>query len=531
MWLAAASLAGLVNAGCAGGSGTDDTGASAGGDMVTPEAMGADPTQPAGEQSSVAQLVNDLGHFELAPVAAPTPVGEPQVQGACTVTEKTATEHYRDMLSFDPTGPNLFLGNVVQGELAGRGVLQPLNVPLASLGFSVDGGTHFSGVGTVSAASKGNYITELTRVLEENAGAAVSAVLHYDKAFVHSESFLGLAAGVSADYLGLAEVSANFDWANETVRSRLFVTFEQPFFTASVDQKSKQAASDFFGSSVTPAQLAAEASGIPPVYVQSITYGRRVYLMIESTESTETLDAALEATSKLPSLSGSIESSYQQALNSAETRMRVIVQGGGAAAGASAVDGYEGLKQFVHAGAEFTAENPGVPISYQLAYLDNAVAEYASSATYVERDCVPGACESDDETSVGTDKSDCDEDLSFFEGSLGRGDVDSFAYHGVDDGFCVQQAQVALELRGAGSATDVELCVHPVCDDGSEGRLACEGDSEFFAGACCNPAGSEPVVPFDITCDSGNHSATLELEVTARDELIECVEYQILYRF
>jgi hypothetical protein len=138
---------------------------------------------------------------------------------------------------------------------------------------------------------------------------------------------------------------------------------------------------------------------------------------------------------------------------------------------------------------------------------------------------------SPEEAYVGTEKNDCDEDRSFFEGSLDPSDTDMFEYSGVDDGLCAQQANVELQVDGGGSAAAFKLCVYPSCAGDLEGTLDCQGDSEFFGGGCCNLEGAEPVVPFDITCASGVHDSTIRVEVTPRSGLVECTDYQVLYRF
>lgn len=486
------------------------------------------------DTSALVQVITSLGHLEV-PEEENLPE-EPVVEGACTKTEKSTTKHYQELLTFDPKGPNLFLGNVINGRDAGVGKLSPLNVSLAPLVFSIDGGTHFPGIGSVENLAKGDYGVELTRIINANAGAVVPSDIVYTAESVHSQEHLALVVGVSVDFLGLADLEDNFQWTNDTKRSRFLAVFTQRFFTASVDVKSKTTPANFFGSGVTADDVSEAAGSVPPVYIQSITYGRRAYIMLESDESREVVKNALDASHRA-GWEASIDSEYSTVLEKAN--VKVIVLGGNSTSGAATIDGYESFTRFIKESADFSASNPGVPVGYTVAYLDNTEAEYASSATYTELDCVAGACDVDDnqgsldETHLQAPKSDCDEDSSFFEGSLGPTDVDAFSYKGTHGTSlllpCIQQAHVELERKDMQAASDFEVCVQPTCDDGGDGVLDCKGDSEFYAGSCCNLLGDEPVIPFGIDCDSPG--ATVKVEIKPRDTLKQCVEYQVLYRF
>src|SRR5690606_1570145 len=94
-------LLGVGGLGCSSGEGGDP-----GFDPTSDDPSSLDGDQNNG--SRIAEVVNDLGHLELAPEN--TTEEAPIIDGSCTYTERSVTEHYKDLLAFDPTGANVFLG-------------------------------------------------------------------------------------------------------------------------------------------------------------------------------------------------------------------------------------------------------------------------------------------------------------------------------------------------------------------------------------------------------------------------------------
>jgi hypothetical protein len=123
------------------------------------------------------------------------------------------------------------------------------------------------------------------------------------------------------------------------------------------------------------------------MYVQSITYGRRVIFSVETSESLQSIEAALAATyNGAATVDVDVAVEHQEVLEHA--KIRAFVYGGSGADATSVINGYEGLKGYIRRGGDYTKESPGAPIAYKLAYLDNAVTKFAFTSEYAERDCV-----------------------------------------------------------------------------------------------------------------------------------------------
>ena len=71
------------------------------------------------------------------------------------------------------------------------------------------------------------------------------------------------------------------------------------------------------------------------------------------------------------------------------SKISALVLGGSGAAAAKAVFGVEGLGEYITSGGNYSADSPGAPIAYRLAYLDNTPTRFAFTSEYSEKVCGP----------------------------------------------------------------------------------------------------------------------------------------------
>ena len=108
-----------------------------------------------------------------------------------------------------------------------------------------------------------------------------------------------------------------------------------------------------------------------PVYVSSVTYGRMGIIVIESNYSYSDVNASFsKITRKLFKNSQEVFTSQdQQIIDNSEIQIYLI--GGNGANDAQAINGYAAFVNYVSGGGEFSAGDPGVPISFTLRYLSD----------------------------------------------------------------------------------------------------------------------------------------------------------------
>lgn len=347
--------------------------------------------------NDVNAFVRGLGHLGVAESQPKTPVGcdasqqkcpadGQEGQQFCSYTHYSQTEQLDRFVALQPNSATLWPGAVVQGEDAEHGVLTPIAAPLAPVVFSVSL-ENIAGnpVGVMPHPSLSSFRQERNRILSSDVTGATAASIDFDVTEVYSESQLSLALGAHVSWPGGGSIAGSFDFDSSEKKTKIVVNFTQAYYTIDVDTKT--APRDFFQQHVTVPELRRDMGpGNPPVYVQSITYGRRVIFSIETDESAESMAAALAATyAGAVSAGVEISGSYQKMLQ--EARIQAFVLGGSAVDATGLIDGFEGLLDYIRQGGDYSKDSPGAPIGYKLAYLDNAVTKLAFTTEYADRKC------------------------------------------------------------------------------------------------------------------------------------------------
>ena len=105
------------------------------------------------------------------------------------------------------------------------------------------------------------------------------------------------ALGAGITWPGGPEIAGSFDFSKSSKKTKILVNFTQAYYTIDIDAPTSP--KDFFDPAVTVEDLKPFCGpDNPPLYIQSITFGRRVIFAVESNESATDIKAALEATYK-----------------------------------------------------------------------------------------------------------------------------------------------------------------------------------------------------------------------------------------
>lgn len=165
-------------------------------------------------------------------------------------------------------------------------------------------------------------------------------------------------------------------------KKQIFIlTFKQIFYTVSVDAPEQPGA--FFADDETWENLTANgvSDDVPPVYVANVAYGRTIYVAMQTTNMSSSIDVKLKAALEDNKLNGDIlaDSSFS------DTEYSAIVLGGDAEAHIPVVTKNFGqIEKLITENSLFSEKNQGVPVSYTAAFLkENAIAVIKSSAEYV----------------------------------------------------------------------------------------------------------------------------------------------------
>lgn len=364
----------------AGNEGTDD-GTSA---ATTGEAADDD-------ADAIDAYILGLGHLGLPPEQPPMLIECDPADDACLedtaqciYTHYETTEHFAEFVAFSPNSAVLWPGSIVRGQDASHGLLTAITLPRAPLTFSLSLETLVaSPVGHMAEPSLSAFREARNEILAAGVAGNTPAALSFELSQMFSEQQLSLAIDTDLSWPGGSSVSAMFNFNKESTSNKILVDFRQAYYTIDVDVPA--APSDLFAPEVTLDEVQKfMAVDSPPMYVQSMTLGRRALFSIETQRDVKEVNAAFEAAVKAV-VDGTliVENEHKQVLES--LTMKVFVLGG--ANGVQAVTGFDGLMAYILEGSNYSAQSPGAPLAYTLAYLDNTGTKFAYTTDFAEAIC------------------------------------------------------------------------------------------------------------------------------------------------
>ena len=204
---------------------------------------------------------------------------------------------------------------------------------------------------------------------------------------VYSEEQLSLAIGTTANIGKRANIEAGFNFDKSSTKSHVLVKLIQVYYTVDMDEPPTIA--DFFDPSVSADDIKTALNGCTiPVYVSSVKYGRVTYFSVESSESAQTIKAALEAQYNAAIWNATLKTEFEQTLKSKETTISGTVVGGSGEQAAKAISGLDGMLEYIKSGGNFSKESPAAPIAFTLKSLKERNIFSVSNATkYTIRNC------------------------------------------------------------------------------------------------------------------------------------------------
>ncbi|MBX7078269.1 MAG: thiol-activated cytolysin family protein [Nannocystaceae bacterium] len=347
--------------------------------------------QPAGDADALDAYILGLGQLTIDPIADEHPIACPGVCAMWQEGEQTCTEgylaqtvHFDTFIALQPNSPALWPGSIVRGGEVAAGFLAPVGLSRAPAIFSVSlenlGG---SPVGMMEQPSLSSFREIRNQILAQGTTGATPAQISYDIETIKSSSQLDVSVGAGVDWTGVIDLDSLFQWGDSGLENKYLFDFTQTYYTVDLDTPLRP--SGLFDASTTVDDAAIYmGEGNPPMYVQSISYGRRVLFGLETNESLEKVTAAVDA-AVATVLDVDVDVADMDALTG--SKITATVLGGDGDGAVKTVLGIEQLLEYITAGGNYSAESPGVPIAYKLAYLDNAPARLAVTMEYPEVTC------------------------------------------------------------------------------------------------------------------------------------------------
>lgn len=359
------------------------------------------------ESQAIDEYVDELGKLEVQdPISETNEIQpeQPSVSPAgtsllCSVQETREIRLFEDFASQGGVAKRIYPGAMLDGNSVKNGVFSEIPLPKKPLTVSIDLPQQ-----TTSAVMEDPSLSSFLDARQELVFAGIAErpegtvvppkFVSVDRLATSNEDQLSLELGfdVSAGVVTNVDVAGQFNFNDTNKRSRYLLRIVNELYTVAVDKPSS--ASDFLADSVSLSDIQdAFKNGNPPVYVDTITYGRVIYIGVESSFSATELDAALQVAVDGAALDAELEFGVSASEILQETTVRTVglglAQGDQVDLGSiEGLDDLEAINRIATREASVNGQFFGEPVSFTLTYLtDNTQTISSVEGTYTEENC------------------------------------------------------------------------------------------------------------------------------------------------
>ncbi|MFN8436749.1 MAG: thiol-activated cytolysin family protein [Cytophagales bacterium] len=336
----------------------------------------------------------------LTPVNSPTPILSPQASADsivnwnstdgtyCKSVKYKLGPNYNEGFLLNPTSDVIFPGAIIDGNSIYDGSYRLISLPRTGGVITSDN----QGLTTASAKVDETTKAEVQQAIldiNSNLKASSGANFQFLVQDIYSSQQLDMHLGFTVSSPSEKnKVTGGFNFSSTKSKSRILIKFEQVYYSMNYGAKQKPA--DFFQSGVTPSQVSTTINGtsVAPVYVSNVMYGRLAYLTFESDMSQDSLKATLNAKFHAGTVKGDLDAKLSSKLSNFNTTIQGTVIGGSGADAVKAINGLDGIKEYILNGGEYSASSPGLPVAYTLRRIsDNAVFNVVNISEYTVNQC------------------------------------------------------------------------------------------------------------------------------------------------
>jgi thiol-activated cytolysin len=343
-----------------------------------------EPTNSSDEIEAFNTAVAQLSAFNQPQESAvnQTEVSDPERDNEleCFTQTYKGAPGFNELFTLDPTTDVIYPGALLLGESIPTGEYIGISAERAPITIS----TSLVNVGNSSIViDNPNNLNEVRQgindLLSQEVTGATPAAINLDISEVYSEEHLSVAVG--ANYKGVTKkVSANLDFSNSQYKNTFVLKFIQRYFTLDLNNPGSSP-SDLFKTLPDVNRF----GSTNPVYVSSVTYGRMVLYTVETNSSITNVKAAFDAS--VASTDGSIDTEYENILNS--SKIQALIIGGSGNGAVQAINGPQGVYEFISEGGNYGPDSPGAPLAYKMRYVKQGfpVARVVMATEYQVREC------------------------------------------------------------------------------------------------------------------------------------------------
>ncbi|MDB5279077.1 MAG: Thiol-activated cytolysin [Ferruginibacter sp.] len=312
--------------------------------------------------------------------------------GTKTTEQHKLTSQFEKIVAFDPNVQSFYPGALVQGKGLPDGILIPVNTSRNPLTITISD-FYQKGAFSVSRIVKdpnlANINDSIQKILKQETNSAMGADITYSVTQVYSMDQAFLKFNASYKW-ATGAINGALSISKDGTYSKFLVRFVEKYFTVSCEPPhypTSYIKEDGYKSLLNYIDSNSHNTSANPLcYVSSVSYGRELWVLIESKESASDVEASLNASFGSLNTGGKVNISggTKKILNESFIQSYIIGGSRGAATDYLAGDKITGLANFISAKDTFDIlRDPPRPISYSVAYLsDNSPARVSSTTDY-----------------------------------------------------------------------------------------------------------------------------------------------------
>jgi thiol-activated cytolysin len=330
------------------------------------------PIEGPGPGGTFAEVISNGGQFETFETQqniATKDSSEYEQNGErwlCVTKTYDLVESGEEYFNFNPSSEIIWPGNLLQGNSITEPTPNPIVVKRGAGCVTIDLVNGSTGTqNCMDKVTQGNIISGLNEIIDQNNGV-LPANFAYSFEEVQSQQEMAFKMGVNFHSLS-TDVKAKLSLNQSSEYHSYLVTLTQNFYTMIFEKPTSY--SEMFGPNVTPADLAPYIGpGNPATYISSVTYGRRFYLLVESTESRTEMKASIKASYDAAVVGGSLSAGAKYVGDLENSSIKVFALGGDQGLALATFNGdMNAVGTFLTEGGDYRT---GVPLSYVIRSLE-----------------------------------------------------------------------------------------------------------------------------------------------------------------
>ncbi len=310
---------------------------------------------------------------------------------SCVTRTYDVTRAPEDFPLFDPNSEIIYPGNLLQGKSLTQATPEPIPVRRGggTIVVTLNNGATGGVSRTVPVVSLGSIYDAANDIIGTNPGN-LPARFNFATERVESDKQLSVATNASWEAYSLWKMKGGLSVSVNTRRNhnKFLVKLNQAFYTVAFELPTSP--EQMFADDVTPDDLKPfVGSGNPATFISSVTFGRIFYLLIESTQSADSIAASinLSFSGALGKFEDTTKARFVDRLDSLHVTAYAL--GGDANQALRAVtSSFDSLKSFLAEGGNIKT---GLPISYVVRSVrrPEKIVKVGLNTQYDVRDCRP----------------------------------------------------------------------------------------------------------------------------------------------